>query len=226
VISKRSRLRFVGILPFVLSVTVGLASGGVAEAQLDDAINERANTAKKKRGKGTKNSITVTAPSQPINQATGTGQSLRYGLTVIPFKVGKKAKGKVVGPDSVTVTFSASAPTPGELNDQLYLLSNPNGRTVPLGNPGHPQISNLGPVTFTPNSPNRLCLNPPCPDPLDNVNPPFMAPVGTPALALFTHTRARGEWELDILDTTPFLQSPPRIDSAFVRYTLVSAPTN
>ena len=189
---KRSRLALAGVLALALSVTVGLVPLGAAEA-----ADDRASAAKKKKKKKGK-TITVTAGPTPIVQ--GTPQA--WGLTQIPLRIGKAGKGKVVSPNSVAITFTASTPAPGGLDDQIYFLSDPNGLTVPLGAPGSQGTSFLGPITFTPDSPNQLCLMPPCPNPLQNVGPPgFVGEVGVHELALFTFRQVRGVWVLTVLDT-------------------------
>ena len=205
---KRSRLALAGVLALALSVTVGLVPIGAAEAAKDGASAAKKKK-KKKRKKG--NTITVSAGPTPIVQ--GTPQA--WGLTRIPLPVGKQGKGKVVAPNSVAITITASTPAPGGLNDQFYFLSDPNGLTVPLGAPGSQGTSFLGPITFTPDSPNQLCLMPPCPNPLQNVGPPgFTGEVGVHELGLYTFRQVRGPWVLSVLDTgnPPTTVPPPTVE--------------
>src|SRR3954454_4992864 len=118
--SKRSRLALLGLLALVLSVTVGLVSGSVADA--------------KKKKKKSANFVTVskTTPTTIPGMPAPTGNET---LTTIPLMVGKKAKGKAVSFDSVDVTTTFSAPDNSTLDDLAAEISSPNGRTTFLNAP-------------------------------------------------------------------------------------------
>jgi hypothetical protein len=88
--SKRSPLALVGVLALALSVTVGLASGSVADAK------------KKKKKKGA-TSVTVsktTSTSVPPSTAASGGTAERRSLVTVLLTVGSQAKGPAA---SVTV---------------------------------------------------------------------------------------------------------------------------
>jgi hypothetical protein len=199
----------------VLSLTIGLA--GVADAQK-----------KGKKKKGAK-SVTVSkaAPTAvgPANFTTANS----LGVASVPLSVGKKAKGKVVGWDSVTVTTSWSAPAPDVLDNVFARLKAPNGRTVGLAAPPiDDTVTAAGPVTETPNSPFDFCLPsatpppPPCADPDDTVGPPYAGTVGNTGLAFFGGVPARGTWQLQILNSSD--TSGATLNSVSVRMTLKTAP--
>jgi hypothetical protein len=117
--------------------------------------------------------------------------------------VGKKFKGKTVGRVSVTLKTTGSGPDAG--GELGFLLSAPDGTTVPLQ-----QFSlftqSIGPLTLTPNSPVQPCsvpsvfLDPPPPCDPGSLNPPFAGTLGNPALRLFSGLSMRGTWVLRAYD--------------------------
>jgi hypothetical protein len=188
--SNRSRLALLGVLALALSVTVGLVSG-TAEAK----------KGKKKKGG---NSVTLTK-STPTPVAAGDATNQVAGVGIASFTVGKKGKGKVVAPNSLTATFQLSDPS-GGLDDLDVKVVAPDGTTVFLDNPafifGDSDVTTVGPLTQTVRSSVGYCeLNPSpppagCPngDP-DNVLPaPWAGTARDLDLAFFNGVPARGTW--------------------------------
>jgi hypothetical protein len=193
--NKRSRLALAGVLALAVSVTVGLLSGSVADAK------------KKSKKAGSVSVSNTTAHSIP---AATTGPS-RWGFVDIPLTVGKKAKGKVVALESVTVTTTWSSTTSGDINSVFARLIGPNGRIVGLSAPpfdGAPNYTAAGPVTETANSPNRFCFGsaapppPPCADPNQTLAPPYAGTVGNSGLLAFAGGQAKGTWTVRVLNSS------------------------
>src|SRR3954447_24676936 len=89
--SKRSRLALLGLMALVLSVTVGLVSGSVADA-------------KKKKAKGAK-SFTISKTTPTVIPPRGAGPTNPTFVKVpIGTVGGKKLKKKIIGFSTVTVT--------------------------------------------------------------------------------------------------------------------------
>ena len=187
---NRSRFALLGVLALALSVTVGLASGSVADA-------------KKKKSK---RSFTVakTAPTV-IPGAPGPGEV----VVKVPIgDVGKKvAKGKVVSLNGVNVTstFSGSAGFASNI-DEVDLIG-PSGRVAFLRNPfgnGTNTETVSGPLTETPNSATNVCIPdaspppPPCADPDSTLGPPFAGTVGNTSLLNFSGSAATGTWFIKV----------------------------
>jgi hypothetical protein len=205
--AKRSRFALVGVLALAICMAVGLATGSVAEAKK-----------KKKKAGGT---ITVAtsgpATTPPAVAPTATAEG-RSGFASIPLTVGKKAKGKVVGWDTLTVTSTFTGSSNSALLDVFAELTAPNGRTVTLFNPvsdffntgptGGNTIS--GPLTETPNSPNGVCFadpgpppNPPCFNPENTVGPPnYAGTIGNPGLEAFGGVPAKGTWTVKLFNSS------------------------
>jgi hypothetical protein len=214
---KRKRsLAFLGVLALALTVTVGLL-GGVAEAQ--------------KKGKKKKGAKQVTvSKTAPTTVPAGNVATNQFGVATVPLNVGKKAKGKVVSSNSVTVTTSWSAPA-GSL-DEVFVarLKAPNGRTVALASPPFDDAATAaGPITETPNSAAFFCIPdpvapppPPCPDPDDTLGPPYAGTVGNLGLAFFGGVPARGTWTLQVINGDP--ANAVTLNSASVRIGLVPKP--
>jgi hypothetical protein len=186
--SKRSRLAVVGALALAISVTVGLASGGVADA-------------KTKKSKKAVVSKTVNAI---IPDHVG-GGTPRDGVLEVPLSVGKKFKGKTVGADGVTVTFQTTGDSANSASDLSIYVVSPKGRLVTL----NPNIGNfggqsIGPLTLGPNSPVGLCnqVTPPCANPLATLNRPFVGTAGDTGLANFHGTQVKGTWKVIFRDDT------------------------
>jgi hypothetical protein len=217
--NRRSRLTLVGVLALAITVTVGLLSGGVADA------------AKKKKKKGAK-SVTVskTAPTAIPGKPSLDGNDT---LVSIPLTVGKKAMGKVVGWDSLTVTTAFSSGTNQGLVDLGAKVTAPNGRTVFLDSPppltGIADVTTAGPTTETPNSPFSFCFpeaTNPCPgglsqDPEATVGPPFAGTVGNSELAKFGGVPARGTWTVKVFNESDV---PGTLNSVSITMTLKNAP--
>ena len=188
--SKHSRLALAGLLTVAISVTAGLVSGSVADAKKTSTKNKTAVVSK-----------TVNA-AIPDHIAGGNG---RDGQIDVPLKVGKKFKGKVVGSDGVSVTFQTtgdSANSAGDLN--IYVVS-PKGRLVQLlPNIGAIGGQSVGPLTLSPNSPVGICnaAAPPCANPLQTLNRPFVGTAGDTGLAQFHGVNVQGTWKLIFQDTT------------------------
>lgn len=198
--SKRSRLALVGAMALALSVTVGLVSGSAADA-------------KKKHKKG---SVTVSRLT-PTTIPTAASANGPVSQTTIPLKVGKKAKGKVVGWDTLTVTSSFTGSAPTALRDVSAKITAPNGRTARLVNPewngitvtGVPNTQS-GPLTETPNSPFNSCFptaTQPCPggafrDPEATVGPPYVGTIGNINLAWFGGVPAKGIWTVKVFNSS------------------------
>ena len=220
--SKRSRLALMGVLALVLSVTVGLVSGSVADA--------------KKKKKKSANSITV-SKTTPTSIPVSASNTAPDSLTSIPLMVGKKAKGKVVGWDSliVTTTFTGSSSTAlGNVNAEVTA---PNGRTVGLSAPvwnfavPGPQANTIsGPLTETPNSPFNPCFpdaTHPCPggalrDPEATVGPNYAGTIGNSVLAHFGGVPARGTWTVKVFNSST--TDTAVLNSVSITMTLKTAP--
>jgi hypothetical protein len=155
-------------------------------------------------------------------------------MVTIPLTVGKKAKGKVVGWDSLTVTSTFSAPDADTLNDMFAAITAPNGRTVFIENPivsSFALNTTAGPLTETPNSPFFACFpsmtHPTCPGgsdeyPESTVPPPYAGTIGNEDLDRFGGVPARGTWTVKVFngsDTTP-----GTLNSISLRMTLKTAP--
>jgi hypothetical protein len=207
-----------GVLTVVLSVTVGLASGSVADAK---------KKKKKAAGKVTVSKTTPTAiPPKANANATDT-------MVTIPLTVGKKAKGKVVGWDSLTVTSTFSAPDTATLSDLYAEITAPNGRTVFIQNPETSSFANnttSGPLTETPDSPFQTCFpngTHTCPGgsgefPEATVGPPFAGTVGNPDLTQFGGVPAKGTWSVKAFSQS--IAQSGSLDSISITMTLKNAP--
>jgi hypothetical protein len=188
--SKRSRFALMGALALVLSVTVGLVSGSVADA-------------KKKKSKRSF-TITKTAPTV-IPGAPGPGEV----VVKVPIgTIGKKiAKGKVVSLNGVTATttFTGSAGFASNI-DEVDLIG-PSGRVAFLRNPignGSNSETVSGPLTETPNSATNICIPdtpappPPCTDPDSTLLPPYAGTIGNTSLLNFSGSAAVGTWFIKV----------------------------
>lgn len=179
--SKRSRLALMGVLVLALSVTVGLASGSVADAKK-----------KKKRGARVANVSNKTPrviPDRPVGAGAVDG---RLDTTL---RVGKKFKGKAVG--TLELTFQTTGDVANAANDIEIDITAPNGYRLP-GNWWDNSIGgqSIGPLTITPNSPVRTCnsATPPCSDPFSTLNRPFAGTVGDNTFMWFRGLPMRGNW--------------------------------
>jgi hypothetical protein len=219
--SRKSRFALVAVLALALSVTVGLVSGSFAEAK------------KKKQKKSGRVTVSKTTPiAIPVKPAL-TGNDT---MTTIPLTVGKKAKGKVVGWDTLTITTSFSSTTTGGLNSITAELTAPNGRTASLNNPMVSTVAGnttSGPLTETPNSPFNACFpgagpgGNPCPggsneDPEATVGPPYAGTIGNGGLSAFGGVPAKGTWTLKVFDSNT--TTPGTLNSVSLSLTLKNAP--
>jgi hypothetical protein len=211
---KRSRLAFLGVLTVVLSVTVGLVSGSVADAK------------KKKKKAAGKVTVSKTTPTA-IPQA-GTDSA---GIVRVPLTVGKKAKGKVVGWDSLTATYTLTG-TVGFIDSVDIKVTAPNGRTVSLDNPANNTDATVGPLTQTPNSPVDTCHPDPTPPPVgcpgfnsdETLAPPFAGTIGNVALAFFGGVPAKGTWTVTAEQNNSNPAAASVLQSVSLTMTLKNAP--
>jgi hypothetical protein len=217
--NRRSRLTLVGVLALAITVTVGLLSGGVADA-----------AKKKKKGK---RSFTVTKTTPTVVPgAPGPG-----GVAVkLPIgTVGKKAaKGKVVSLNGVNVTSTFTGP-PGFVGSggAIAELVGPSGRTASMVNPLPDNTGTTstetasGPLTETPNSIVNVCVPstpappPPCVDPDATLGPPYAGTVGNSGLLNFSGSSARGTWMLKLFN---FGDDPVTVNSVSVTGGLITKP--
>ena len=189
--SNRTRITVMGVLALAICVTVGLVSGGAADAKT------------KKKGK---RSFTVTkATPTAIPGAPGPGVT----VAKIPIgTVGKKiAKGKVVSLNGVTVTSVFSGPAGFASGVDEVDLIGPSGREAlvrnPIGNGSNTETFS-GPLTETPNSSVNVCVPdtpappPPCADPDSTLGPPYIGTVGNESLLNFSGSGAVGTWYVKV----------------------------
>jgi hypothetical protein len=228
---KKSRLTLVGVLALAICVVVGFAAGTVADAK------------KKKKKKSTSSvTLTQTTPTAipPAVAATPAAEG-RWGFASVPLTVGGKAKGKVVGWDSVVLTTTFTGSSPPALNSVFMELTAPNGRTVgndyetrlinPVSDSFSPTTGNMtsGPLTETPDSSARVCIadpgpppHPPCPDPEATVGPPYAGTVGSNGLVFFNGVPAKGTWTVKLFNTSP--TTTATLNSVSLTIGLKSAP--
>jgi hypothetical protein len=210
---KRSRLALLGVLSGVVSVIVGIVSGGAAYAK------------KKKKAAG-KVTVSKTTPTA-IPQA-GTDFA---GIVRVPLTVGKKAKGKVVGWDSLTATYTLTGSV-GFIDSVNIKVTAPNGRTVFLGNPANNTDATVGPLTQTPNSPVDTCHPDPTPPPVgcpgfnsdETLAPPFAGTIGNVELAFFGGVPAKGTWTVTAEQTNSNPLAASVLQSVSITMNLKNAP--
>jgi hypothetical protein len=211
--SRRSRLALVGVLALALSVTVGLVSGGVADAK------------KSKKSFTVSKNAATTVPGQP-----GPGAAV---AKIAIGDVGKKvAKGKVVSLNGVDVTTTFSG-TAGFADGVIAVVIGPSGRNATLVNPlpnqsgGGNNETISGPLTETPNSSTQACIPdntpppPPCSDPDATLLPPYAGTVGNEGLLNFSGSRATGTWFLKVFN---FNAEPITVNSVKVTGGLITKP--
>ncbi len=215
--AKRSRLALVGVLALAICMAVGLATGGVAEA--------------KKKKKKTVGSVTI-SKTTPTTIPAKSAPTVNDTIVSIPLTVGNKAKGKVVGWDSLTATSTFSSSTNDGLGDLYGEITAPNGRTAFLANPFASSVGNntsSGPLTETPDSPFGPCFpsaTNPCPGggsefPENTVGPPFVGTIGNPALAQFGGVPAKGTWTVKVFNGGP---TEGTLNSISITMNLKAAP--
>jgi hypothetical protein len=202
-------------------LTVGIAI--LCFALLGGALLGGSAVAKKKKKK---KSATVTATAGATTIPNGiTGPPLKYGFVNVPLTIGKKAKGKVVSPAGPNLTVLVTG-VEDALDDVILRLIAPNGRSVGLSAPdpvaGQTQV---GPLTFTANSPLAACEAPPpgqCADPDYLVLPPYAGTIGDVGLASFIGLNAKGTWTLRVLNDGD--QGALTLNSARLEVPTVSKP--
>jgi hypothetical protein len=155
-------------------------------------------TADAKKSKGGK--VTASAAAVAIPPGSSAGAT----LTAVPLTIGKKAKGKVVGANAPTLTYSlrGDAGFLSFFNISLRLTA-PNGRTIFITDPANNETA-IGPLTLTANSPVLPCTQPvgppaPC-DPEATLHSPFAGTMGLEPLAEFSGIPAKGTWTLKAIN--------------------------
>lgn len=250
---RRSRLALVGAVTLALALMVGLVSGSVADAK-----------GKKKKGTGSV-TISKTTPTAlaPATAALPAGCALpptfppcttpgRTSLTTVPLTVGKKAKGKVVSLDSVSITYTITGSprtgagtandVPAAASQVGICLTAPNGRTACAQNPGDQNSTTIGPVTETPDSPIGVCpvtftgtngTTTTCgtgflssqQDPENTVGPPsYVGTIGNNNLAFLGGVPAKGTWTFKLRNFAP--QTPAQVSSVSATIGLSKAPSS
>jgi hypothetical protein len=185
---KRSRLVVFGVLAVVLSVTVGLVSGGVADA--------------KKKKKKSANLVTVSNTTPRAIPDRPAGANTQWGRLDTPLTVGKKFKGKTVG--ALELTFQTTGDSTNSGGQLEIDITAPNGYRLP-GDWWDNSIGgqSIGPLTITPNSPVRTCddPSPPCAqDPFQTLDRPFAGTVGDNTFQWFRGLPMKGTWTVTALD--------------------------
>jgi hypothetical protein len=185
---KRSRVVLLGVLTVVLSVTVGLVSGSVADA--------------KKKKKKAKNTITLSNTTPRAIPDATPGVDGHDGRLDTTFTVGKKFKGRSVA--ILELTFQTTGDAPQASDDLEIDITAPNGYRLP-GNWWDNNINNsqsIGPLTIGPNSPVRTCndTTPPCFDSFHTLNIPYAGTVGDNTFQWFRGLPMRGSWTVTALD--------------------------
>jgi hypothetical protein len=183
-------LALLGVLTVVLSVTVGLVSGSVADAK------------KKKKKSATVANVSNNTPRAIPDGAPG-ANGLDGRLDTV-LTVGKKFKGKTVG--SVELTFQTTGDAPTASSDLQIDITAPNGYRLPgdWWDNGFGGTQSVGPLTIGPNSPLRTCTaaTPPCTDPFRVVNKPYIGTVGDNTFQWFRGLPMKGNWTVTALDGT------------------------
>jgi hypothetical protein len=184
---KRSRLALMGVLALALSVTVGLASGSVADA--------------KKKKKKSANVVTVSNSTPRAIPDRPPGAGTIEGRLDTAFTVGKKFKGRTVG--SLELTIQTTGDAIEAAADLQFDITAPNGYRLP-GDWWDNSIGgqNVGPLTIGPNSPFRTCntATPPCGDPFQTLNRPFVGTVGDNTFAWLKGLPMKGNWTVTATD--------------------------
>ena len=249
---KKSRFARIWVLALALSVTVGVVSGSVADAKKKGKKKGGNTVTVSTTGPATVPPSTLQPPGcSPFGGGTPCTAPEKQSLVTVPLTVGKKAKGTVVGADSVRITFTLTGdprvpgtpgPGPGPFpvgevpagTSSLALsLTAPNGRTISLETPGDPNATTVGPVTETANSPISFCTQNfviPTPatttcaieDPEGTVVPPTWAgTIGNPELSDFAGISARGTWAMKVRNLST--QSTGVLSSASLQIPLQAA---
>jgi hypothetical protein len=215
--SKRSRLAIVGVLALALSVTVGLASGGVADA---------------KKKKGAK--VFFVARTVPITIPPANNTTIQVGAVKAPIGTvaGKKLKGRIISFSSISVTTSFAG-VPGFSADIRPIVIAPNGRNAVLNSPFQNNLVNptetfSGPTTETTDSSAGVCVpsappgptQPPCSDPDNTLGPPYAGTVGNQNLTNLLGISPLGTWFIKVFNAS---DNPATLVSISVTGDLVKA---
>jgi hypothetical protein len=249
---RRSRLALVGAMTLATALTVGLVSGSVA-----DAKKGKKSTGSVTIAKTTPTALPPATPNQPtgcetpptFTPCTVAGKT---SLTSVPLTVGKKAKGKVVSLDSVSITYTITGSprtgagtandVPAAASQVGICLTAPNGRTACADTPGDQNSTTVGPVTETPDSPFGVCpvtftgtngTTTTCgagfiggqQDPEDTVGPPsYVGTIGNNDLAFFGGVPAKGTWTFKLRNFSS--QTPAQVSSVSATIGLSKAPSS
>jgi hypothetical protein len=218
---RTSRWALLGVMALAVCVTLGLLVG---------AADAKKGKGKKKKGakQVTVSKITPT----PIPAGDDTNQVA--GVAVVPLTIGKKAKGKVVNTNDLSLTYQLIDPN-GSLNDVDLKVVAPNGRGVFLDNPAQfftdgNTLTTVGPLTLTPNSSTDYCFPNPTPppagcpagDPDANLAPPFAGTARDFDLEHFAGVGAKGTWTVKALNYS--VETSHVLNSISLHFGLVSAP--
>jgi hypothetical protein len=216
---RRSRLTLLGVLALALCVTVGLTAGAAGAAK------------KKGKKKGAKQ-VTI-AKTTPTAIPAGDDVNEVAGVVSVPLTVGKKAKGKVVNTNNLSLTYQLSDPA-GNLDDVDIKVVAPNGRGIFVDNPSvffadGDTLTTVGPLTLTPNSSVGYCFPNPTPppagcpggDPDNTLAPPFAGTARDFDLANFAGVSARGTWTVKALNFST--EATHVLNSVALQFGLVTA---
>ncbi len=182
-------------------LTVGVAIACIA--LLGGAIFGGAAVAKKKKKGAKVATVSNTTPRAIPDALPGSATTpATYGKLATPLTVSKKFKKSTVG--DVQLTLQTTGATPTAANDLAFKVSAPNGRSVYVG--GNFSGQSLGPVTLTANSPVEICSSsptpppPPCDNPDETLNPPYVGTAGDLGLSFFEGLKMKGTWTVAAFD--------------------------
>lgn len=189
----RTKRLSVGAIIAVVALFGSAMIGGTAQAK------------KKKKSKG----ATVTkAVNLPIPDAVGNPgppvTTVLDGKLATSLAVSKKFKGTV---GRVAVTFQTTGLAAGAAGDLFGRLIAPDGTTVGIFNNLGGQ--SIGPLTIQSNSSALICSfdpattvppPPPCLNPDQTVNPPYLGTAGDSSLNLFAGVKMKGNWQFVVYD--------------------------
>lgn len=195
-----------GAVVAAVALLGGAIFGGTADAQK-----------KKKKGGG---SATVTKTvNAPVPDAIGNGvEKVLDGKLATTLTVGKAGKNKSIG--RVAVTLQTTGLAAGAAGDLDANITAPDGTTVGLF--GGLAGQSIGPLTIQPNSPFEACSYnpatqvpppPPCDDPDETVNAPYVGTVGNAGLNLLNGGRMKGNYIVNVYDRGYAIAPDPALTS-------------